>query len=288
MKRRFLFVCVVLLGVTAFLPAENIFNRYSIMSPLGLASGGFMSAVYNDSYNLYNCPSLIGIRDYSYHEVSYFRDTFGNILFQLSTVSEKKELAPYNAGLKIYYNDFSDETMTCRNYGINPALSVRIMEKLLAGISFLIYKNSLAGTSNLLFLSSFSVNYSVMKDGLAGLYVKNIGSDLTYFGKYSDTFYPDLGLFYNHMFPFDLQAQAVFNYSSYNEFESSLSFLYHFILPVMEIIPVLGFHYSREQEFLDSLSFGLSLQFKPLQTEFGFKTVDSESIYSVSIKSISF
>lgn len=267
--------------------AENTFNKYNLISPLSLASGGFVSAVYNDSFNIYNNPSFLAIRDYSYYELSFFKDSFDNYLFHLSAVSEKKRLSPYNFGIKLFYNDFSDDDIGYRVYGINPGISVKILNDLFGGVSFLLYKNSFENMDNLLFLSSFSFTYQLIQEGYASVYVKNLGGDVTYFGKYSDGIYPDFGFLYSQKFNFGLLAQGLVNYSEYNEVEGTLALLYDMKVSSISLLPLISVQYKEDFDLMNGLSYGMGLKTGSLMVEFGFKVIDSENLYSLSLKNIS-
>lgn len=286
MKRIFLTVTVLMAAVLG-LRAGNFFNRYNLVSPLALASGGIVAMTPSDSYNFYASPSLLGITDYSYFEASYAADSFKNGFFGLSLATEKKGLSPYNFACKFYYNDCSDEVISSRSYGVNPGLSVRLQERLWAGLSLLLGKDSLAGMNNLFFVSSFSVTARVMEKSLSGIFIRGLGKDLTDFGRYSGPRDPDAGFVFHQAFSFPLEAQLALDYSAYSGLESSVSFLYLIKPGAMEIAPLAGLCFGRDTDLFSSFSFGLAVGLKRLRAEFGLKMVESESVLSVSIKHIS-
>lgn len=287
MKNRVVIALIILLITCIGLNAENIFNRYNLMSPMAMASGGFVSIIYNDSFNIYNNSSLLGIKDYSYYEFSFFKDSFDNYLFHISGVTEKKGLSPYNFGLKAFYNDFSDDDIDYKTFGVNPGISIRIMDKMFGGVSFLLMKNSFENMDNLMFMASFSFSYQIVEGGLASLYARNLGTDLTKFGNYSDSYYPDLGFMYSHRFPFPLVTQLALNYSEYNEIEASLSLAYLMRMNQIEIFPVVSLNYDKEFDVMNNLAYGLGLKMKSIMVEFGLKIVDSENLFCISLKTIS-
>lgn len=273
--------------LSSFVQAEMIFQRYNLISPLGLASGGVVSGIYNDSYNIYNNPSYLGISDYSYYGFNFFKDSFDNYLFHISAVKDSQK-SPYNIGCQIFYNDFSDDDIDYKTYGVNPGLSIKIFRKFYAGLSCVLYKTAFEDMDNLSLLGSTSFTYSIINQGYLSVYLKNLGKDITAFGNYKDSFYPDTGIIYHQRLKWNLITQGVFNYSLSEEWESSILFGYDFKYKKIGLLPIISLSYADDFNFVNSLGYGLQIKIVRFVTEFGFKVINSENLFSLSIKNISY
>ena len=266
---------------------NNIFNKNTTITPLALASGGQVSISFLDSYNIYNLPSYLGLQNKSYYEFSFLRDGFEDNFFNLSYLNANQSLAVFHYGIKVFYNDFSDNDFSYRDFGLTSGFSFKIIEKMFGGISFLLMKNSFNCINNLSFLSSYSITYNICYQGFVSAYIKNLGSDLTDFGQYNDSYYLDYGLVYHQQYK-NLVGQVVLNTSKYNDTELNVSAGYNFNFYEITLLPLIGFDYYDGNNLSNGLSYGLALKTKFLAVEFGFKVIEGQAFYSLALKKISY
>lgn len=283
MKYRVFFLFIFLLSILPAGHTQNLFNPYNLITPMGIASGGNVSIMANDSYNIYNLPSLMDFNSLTCYQFAYSRDSFQDDLVNLAYM-QRKQNTPFNYGIKFFYSDFSDDDITYRNYGVNPGLSVSVYKDLSAGVSVVLYKNDFENMDNLAFLSTISLSYGLFQNAVGSVYVKNMGQDLTDFNQYNDKYFLQTGLVYHHVIN-SLACQVNLDYSQYQDMQVQTALLYDFSrLLGFGVSPVLGINYHEDFDLFNDLSYGVNLSAGQLQAEFGIRFFEGENLYAVAIK----